>query len=188
MRRKKEGILQNELTDERIARLDAINFKWDTKYASRQRGVGENVSFDYMYNLLVNFKETYGHTQVSKMLKEWRDVDKEGPDRQEYKRLPFFLSGVRREHELYMEGKPSALDEEKVRKLTEIGVQWRKSGKTVFFVSVVREDEKLLLVQSITTNILSHVLYKHRRLARFVGRRGREVMSSGLKKVIQKNQ
>ena len=139
MRRKKEGILQNELTDERIARIDAINFKWETKYASRQRGVGENVSFDYMYNLLVNFKETYGHTQVSKMLKEWRDVDKEGPDRQEYKRLPFFLSGVRREHELYMEGKPSALDEEKVRKLTEIGVQWRKSGKTVFFVSVVRD-------------------------------------------------
>ena len=132
-RRKKGGILQNELTDERIKRLDAINFKWDTKYASRQRGTGENVSFDYLYNLLVNFKETYGHTQVSKMMKEWRDEDNEGPDRKEYKRLPFFLSGVRREHELYMEGKPSALDEEKVRKLTEIGVQWKKSGKTFFF-------------------------------------------------------
>ena len=183
MRRKKEGILQNELTDERIARLDAINFKWDTKYASRQRGVGENVSFDYLYNLLVNFKETYGHTQVSKMLKEWRDVDKEGPDRQEYKRLPFFLSGVRREHELYMEGKPSALDEEKVRKLTEIGVQWRKSGKTVSSYC----SYKVHCI-SITTNILSHILYKHRRLARFAGRRGRKVMSLGLKKVMQKKQ
>ena len=35
-------------------------------------------------------------------------------------------SCFRNEHELYVSGKPCALDQEKVRKLTDLGVKWKK--------------------------------------------------------------
>lgn len=126
MRRKKEGLLQKELTDDRIDRLNAINFTWEMKNPGRQKETGDNVSFDHLYDLLVEFKDQYGHTQVAKQSKIWRSGGEKGPTRPEYKRLPFFLASVRSEHEIFLQGKPCALDAEKVRKLTELGVQWKK--------------------------------------------------------------
>lgn len=128
MGRKKEGLFQKELTEERINRLNSINFKWEMKHPSRQRNVAENVQYDYLYDLLVNFKEHYGHMFVSKMMLIWRKGD-EVPAQQEYKRLPFFIASVRNEHLLFLQGKPCALDDEKVRKLTELGVKWKKPGE-----------------------------------------------------------
>lgn len=125
MRRKKEGLFQKELNEERINRLNSIDFVWEMKNPARQRGGGENVQFDHLYDLLVNFKETYGHVQVSKMMPIWRGGD-EKPAQKEYKRLPFFIASVRSEHEQFVEGKPCALDEEKVQKLTELGIKWKK--------------------------------------------------------------
>eukprot|EP00584_Thalassiosira_punctigera_P017751 CAMPEP_0172558202 /NCGR_PEP_ID=MMETSP1067-20121228/77769_1 /TAXON_ID=265564 ORGANISM="Thalassiosira punctigera, Strain Tpunct2005C2" /NCGR_SAMPLE_ID=MMETSP1067 /ASSEMBLY_ACC=CAM_ASM_000444 /LENGTH=288 /DNA_ID=CAMNT_0013347503 /DNA_START=157 /DNA_END=1023 /DNA_ORIENTATION=- len=128
MRRKKEGLFQKELTEERINKLNSINFMWEgrrKKYSVTQRGGGENVQFDYLYDLLVDFKETYGHVQVSKMMPLWRNGN-EQPSKKEYKRLPFFIASIRSEHEIFSEGKPCALDEEKVRKLSELGVKWKK--------------------------------------------------------------
>ena len=49
MRRKKEGLLQKELTEERIERLNAINFNWDMKHPAKMKTVGENVQYDYLY-------------------------------------------------------------------------------------------------------------------------------------------
>ena len=49
MRRKKEGLLQKELTEERIDRLKSIHFNWDMKHPARMKTVGENVQFDYLY-------------------------------------------------------------------------------------------------------------------------------------------
>ena len=125
MRRKNEGLFQKELTEERINRLNSINFVWDMKHPARQRTAGENVQFDHLYDLLKDFKETYGHVMVSKMMPIWRTGD-EKPAKPEYKRLPFFIASVRSEHELFVEGKPCALDEERVRKLTELGIKWKK--------------------------------------------------------------
>ena len=128
MRRKNDGLLQKELTEERINRLNSINFKWEIKSPHRKKEVKENIQFDFLYDLLVDFKETYGHLMVAKMMVVWRGGD-EKPAKPEYKRLPFFMSSVKTEHELYLEGKPCALDEEQVRKLTELGVQWKRPGK-----------------------------------------------------------
>lgn len=125
MRRKKEGLFQKELTEERIDRLNAINFKWELKHPARQRSVGEGVQFAYLFGLLADFKKTYGHIQVSKMLGVWRGGD-EKPARKEYTRLPFFMASVKNEHALFVRGKPCALDEEKIRKLAELGVKWKK--------------------------------------------------------------
>jgi len=134
MRRKKDGLFQKELNEERVSRLNSIGFIWDMKHPARQRSVGEHVQFDYLYDLLADFKETYGHVQVSKMMPIWRSGD-EPPPRQEYKRLPFFVSSVRSEHELFVEGKSCALNEEKVLKLTELGVKWKKPGE--FYLAVI---------------------------------------------------
>ena len=109
MRRKKEGLLQKELTDDRIDRLNAINFTWEMKNPGRQKETGDNVSFDHLYDLLVEFKDQYGHTQVAKQSKIWRSDGEKGPTRPEYKRLPFFLASVRSEHEIFLQGKPCAL-------------------------------------------------------------------------------
>jgi hypothetical protein len=78
-----------------------------------------------MYNHLVSFKEIYGHTKVNKLEKEW----KKGlsvPPKKVYRRLPLFLSFLRKEQLLFAAGHPCSLDEEKIRLLTELGVEWRK--------------------------------------------------------------
>lgn len=84
------------------------------------------VKFDIMYNHLVSFKETYGHTKVNKLEKEW----KKGisvPTKKVYRRLPLFLAFLRKEQLLFASGQPcTTLDEEKVRLLTELGVEWRR--------------------------------------------------------------
>lgn len=95
------------------------------KRKPRKSATHDTVKFDVMYEHLVSFKETYGHTKVNKMEKEW----KKGisvPEKKVYRRLPLFLSFARKEQLLFAEGKPCSLDEEKVRLLTELGVEWRK--------------------------------------------------------------
>jgi hypothetical protein len=131
MRRKSEGLFQKELTEERIDRLKSINFTWEPKNPNRQRssaGGGETLQYDYLYDLLADFKEHYGHVHVAKMMPIWRNGS-EGPPKPEYKRLTQFIASVRNEHELFLEGKTCALDAEKVRRLTELGVKWKRPGE-----------------------------------------------------------
>ncbi|KAL3764334.1 hypothetical protein ACHAW5_003470 [Stephanodiscus triporus] len=128
MRRKKEGLHQKDLTEERINRLNSINFTWDPKNPIKQRSAGESPQYDELYNLLVDFKQHYGHVHVAKMIPIWRNGD-EGPPKPEYKRLTSFIGSVRNEHELFLEGKPCLLDAEKVRRLTELGVKWKRPGE-----------------------------------------------------------
>ena len=114
--------IHTKVTDDRIQRLDSINFIWETKGRSTSN---ETVKFDVMYNHLVSFKEIYGHTKVDKLEKEW----KKGlsvPPKKVYRRLPLFLSFLRKEQLLFAAGHPCSLDEEKIRLLTELGVEWRK--------------------------------------------------------------
>lgn len=128
MRRKSEGLFQKELTEERIDRLKSINFTWEPKNPNRQRssaGGGETLQYDYLYDRLADFKEHYGHVHVAKMMPIWRNGS-EGPPKPEYKRLTQFIASVRNEHELFLEGKTCALDAEKVRRLTELGVKWKR--------------------------------------------------------------
>jgi len=127
-RRKMDGLFQKELTDERMKRLNAIGFTFNGEVEmnnARPQKDEEDVQFDHLYNLLVDFKETYGHVQVSKMMKIWHHGDEE-PTRKEYKRLPFFIARVRNEHEYFLEGKPCVLDSERVQKLTDLGIKWKR--------------------------------------------------------------
>jgi hypothetical protein len=130
MRRKREGYNQKELTEDRINRLNSINFAWESKRGARPRSADVAVEADdYLYDLLADFKEHYGHVQVAKMMLIWRG-GAEVPAKPEYKRLASFIASVRNEHELYLEGKPCAiLDDDKVRRLTELGVKWKRPGE-----------------------------------------------------------
>ncbi|KAL3806480.1 hypothetical protein ACHAXA_007003, partial [Cyclostephanos tholiformis] len=130
MRRKRGGHYQRELTEDRIDRLNSINFAWGVKNPARTtRSAGEEENArgdDCLIDLLADFKGHYGHVHVAKMMSIWRS-GAEAPAKQEYKRLTSFIAAVRNEHELFSEGKPcSLLDEEKVRRLTELGVKWKR--------------------------------------------------------------
>jgi len=62
------------------------------------------------------------------MLGLWRGGD-EKPAKKEYTRLPFFIASIKNRDVPFVQGKPFALDEEKIRKLAELGVKWKKPGK-----------------------------------------------------------
>jgi len=114
------------VTDDRIRRLDSINFTWETKRKVRKNAAtNETVKFDAMYDHLASFRATFGHTKVNKMEKEWKRGTS-APAQKVYRRLPLFLAFVRKEQLLYAEGRPCSLDGEKVRKLDELGVEWRR--------------------------------------------------------------
>lgn len=48
------------------------------------------------------------------------------PEKRVYRRLPIFVAFCRKEQLLYAAGQPSALDEDKLRLLNEVGVEWKK--------------------------------------------------------------
>jgi len=119
------------VTDDRIRRLDSIDFTWETKRKVRKSdaATNETVKFYAMYDHLASFRATYGHTKVNKMEKEWKTrggASAPPPALRVYRRLPLFLAFVRREQLLYAQGRPSSLDGEKVRRLDELGVVWRR--------------------------------------------------------------
>lgn len=126
MKHQKAGLIQAELTEERISRLNSIGFIWDTKREPRKSSSKETVQFDAMYQHLVSFKETYGHTKVNKLEKEWKKGEVK-PDKKVYRRLPLFLAFARKEKLRFDEGQPCSLDAEKFRMLTDLGVEWRKA-------------------------------------------------------------
>lgn len=123
---KQEGRAQNDLTDEKINQLNAIGFKWDFK-KSRKRAAAESsttMEYDTMYNLLLEFKQQYGHTKVNRLIKEWQKGVGE-PSKKEFRRLPVFLTYARKQHIEFQEGRPSMLDAEKIKQLSELGVEWK---------------------------------------------------------------
>ena len=94
------------------------------KRKPRKTTTNNTVKFDIMYEHLVSFKETYGHLKVNKMEKEW----KKGigaPKHKVFRRLPLFVAFVRKEQLAFVQGQPCSLDEEKIRLLTELGLEWR---------------------------------------------------------------
>ncbi|ACI64317.1 predicted protein [Thalassiosira pseudonana CCMP1335] len=125
MYRKKAGLVEHELTDEKIERLNSINFDWGHVRQPKTQKAPPACQFDKQFPILVSFKETYGHCNVNKLIKEWKKGTSV-PERKEYRRLGVFMAAMRKEHLLFLEGKPCSLDEEKVRMLTELGVEWKK--------------------------------------------------------------
>jgi hypothetical protein len=101
-----------------------IGFKWDFK-KSRKRKSSTSTEYDTQYALLLEFKNEYGHTKVNKLIKEWQKGEGE-PSRKEFRRLPVFLTFVRKEYIAYVEGQPSSLDAEKVKQLEELGIEWKQ--------------------------------------------------------------
>lgn len=130
MTKKREGIVQKEmtLTEERVNKLNSIHFTWELQRKPRKRinpGVNIQNDYDQLYQLLVSFKEEYGHVKVSKMLSEWIKGESE-PSNREYRRLSTFVGAIKKEHDAYLEGKPTVLNEERVQQLTALGIKWKK--------------------------------------------------------------
>jgi len=125
MNHKRQGLVQQELTNEKIEKLNTINFTWDLKRKPRKSTTRNTVKFEVMYGHLVEFKEIYGHLKVNKLEKEWKK-GQSVPEKKVFRRLPLFMAYVRKEQLLFKEGKPNALDEDKVNMLTELGVEWKK--------------------------------------------------------------
>ncbi|KAL9181865.1 hypothetical protein ACHAXT_012208 [Thalassiosira profunda] len=122
---REEGLVQHELSEERIDKLKSIGFTWGAKRKSRKPTAKATVKFDVMYGHLVEFKDCYGHLKTSKKEKEWK-AKTSVPEKKEFRRLPQFMSFVRKEKLQFDEGRPSALDAEKVQMLTDLGVGWKK--------------------------------------------------------------
>mmetsp|Transcript_10430 Transcript_10430/g.17712 ORF Transcript_10430/g.17712 Transcript_10430/m.17712 type:complete len:350 (-) Transcript_10430:1117-2166(-) len=131
MKKRNEGIVVQKdvtLTEERIDKLNSINFHWGLKRPPRKQkvpAINMLTDYDQQYQLLASFKEEYGHLKVSKMLQEWVKGESE-PSNKEYKRLPAFVAAIKKEHDAYREGKPSILNEERVEQLTSLGIKWKK--------------------------------------------------------------
>lgn len=133
MKKRNEGIVVQKnttLTEERINKLNSINFQWESKRPPRylQKPTSSwniHTDYDQFYQLLSEFKDEYGHLYVSKMLQEWIKGESE-PSNKEYKRLSVFVTAIKKEHDAYREGKPSILTEERVEQLTALGIKWKK--------------------------------------------------------------
>lgn len=113
------------VTQEKIDKLNSIDFVWKMKRKQRKSASRDTVKFDVMYGHLVAFKEIYGHLKVNKLEKEWKAGIRR-PEKKVFRRLPLFMAFCRKEQLLFIEGRPCSLDEEKVRLLTELGVAWKK--------------------------------------------------------------
>eukprot|EP00584_Thalassiosira_punctigera_P022594 CAMPEP_0172571052 /NCGR_PEP_ID=MMETSP1067-20121228/129878_1 /TAXON_ID=265564 ORGANISM="Thalassiosira punctigera, Strain Tpunct2005C2" /NCGR_SAMPLE_ID=MMETSP1067 /ASSEMBLY_ACC=CAM_ASM_000444 /LENGTH=495 /DNA_ID=CAMNT_0013363285 /DNA_START=27 /DNA_END=1514 /DNA_ORIENTATION=+ len=125
MNHKKEGLVQQELTQEKIDRLNSINFTWQLKRKRRKSTTRDTVKFEVMYRHLVSFKEVYGHLKVNKLEKEWKKGTGK-PEKKVFRRLPLFMAFCRKEQLIFAEGQPCALDEEKVQMLSDLGMEWKK--------------------------------------------------------------
>ena len=95
--------LSKTVTDDRINKLNSINFSWDMKRKQRKSATRETVKFDVTYNHLVSFKETYGHTKVNKLEKEWK-AGNGIPEKKVYRRLPLFFAFAERRSSYTMRG------------------------------------------------------------------------------------
>jgi len=125
MNHKQQGLVQQELTQEKINKLNSINFTWELKRKPRKSTTRDTVKFDVMFNHLIAFKEIYGHLKVNKLEKEWKK-GVGAPALKVYRRLPLFMAFCRKEQLLFAGGQPCSLDVEKVRLLTDLGVEWKK--------------------------------------------------------------
>ena len=115
------------MNKEKTEKLNSINFTWQAKRkrsARKATSKRKTVQFEVMFDHLVSFQQTYGHTKVNKMEKEWKKGTSV-PKEKVYRRLPIFLAYVRKEQLLHAAGKESSLDEEKIQRLTDLGVEWR---------------------------------------------------------------
>jgi len=77
-----------------------------------------------MYEHLKSFKETYGHTKVNKMEKEWKKGTSV-PEKKIYRRLPLFVAFVRKEQLKFVQNEESLLDAEKIQMLDDLGLAWK---------------------------------------------------------------
>jgi hypothetical protein len=93
-----EGLPQHDLTNEKVDQLNAIGFKWNLKKSRKRTSSSKptaSMDYDTMYNLLLEFKQQYGHAKVNKLIKEWQKGIGE-PAKKEFRRLPVFLTHVRK--------------------------------------------------------------------------------------------
>lgn len=122
------------MSEDRINRLNSINFNWEMRRKPRKTSGGNTVKFDIMYEHLRSFKETYGHTKVNKMEKEWKKGTSV-PEKKIYRRLPLFVAFVRKEQLKFVQNEESLLDAEKIQLLDDLGLAWKSKLLLFLYLS-----------------------------------------------------
>lgn len=123
--------MDSQVNEDRIAQLNKLNFDWVGKHPSarnKTKPTSDSVRYEPMVKVLAEFKEEHGHLKVHSLANDWKRK-KAKPSKAEYRALPKFVSFLRNQHDLWREGKPSSLDDDKVRDLSELGLEWKKPGK-----------------------------------------------------------
>lgn len=96
------------MPEDRIQRLEEIGFEWSTKDPRK-------VPWDQRFKDLQAFVEEYGHSDVPH---EWEDCPQ----------LGFWVANQRQQYRYLQLGKKSALTEDRIKKLNDLGFVWKMQG------------------------------------------------------------
>jgi hypothetical protein len=118
------------LTPERRQLLESINFSWwNSANSPIPKNQDDSQDFDAFFQQLLDFKKKNGHTRVAHR-KGWSDPERPSDGRVDWK-LVQWVTFIRKQYKLWEEGRHDEckLDEEKIRRLEEAGVELSVAGR-----------------------------------------------------------
>ena len=114
--------------------LESIGFSWwSNANNSTPKKQGDSQDFEMYFQQLLDFKRKHGHTRVAHR-KGWTDLDRPAEGRVSWK-LVQWTTFIRKQYKLWEEGKHDEckIDEEKIRRLEEIGFELSVAGRPLDF-------------------------------------------------------
>ena len=124
----------SNLNQERYQLLESIGFKWwSNANSSTLKKQDDSQDFEAYFQQLLDFKRKHGHTRVAHR-KGWTDLDRPAEGRVNWK-LVQWTTFIRKQYKLWEEGKHDEckIDEEKIRRLEEIGFELSVAGRPLDF-------------------------------------------------------
>jgi len=104
---------QSQMTDERITKLEEIGFVWDA--SCLHGGQPNNDTWNQRHKEMIEYKHKHRDCNVPQGYKA-------------NKQLGMWVSKQRQQYRFLQEGKQSAMTEERIAKLEEIGFKWKVGG------------------------------------------------------------
>mmetsp|Transcript_3520 Transcript_3520/g.4544 ORF Transcript_3520/g.4544 Transcript_3520/m.4544 type:complete len:389 (+) Transcript_3520:16-1182(+) len=98
-----DGRKKSSLCDSRLERLQSLGFRW-----AKRKGAA---SWENHFAALVSYKEEFGHCSVPTKYKEDTALGR-------------WVSTQRAEYKKYSEGEPSAMTDDKIKRLEKVGFAW----------------------------------------------------------------
>ena len=113
----------SQMTIEKINELEALGFAWKSDYPRTKRrltpdptSLTESQLWNENYNALAAFHSQHGHCSVNRFT---------SPNR----KLCAWLTWQRKQHKLYVQGQPSQMNPERIKKLNDLGFEWTPRNK-----------------------------------------------------------